>query len=228
MPVFPVVFRRKQEFLAKSFGSGSAQPQNEGNHMSCIWMKFDSEWIAALQRVDYYKLAVLWTTSYPFDNSANPNIDYLPPYFDKRPMLFSLLCPNNEKAGHRGGRETYKWCCWKRENSFFDARQSRVGPRSELMTRYNEPHAREHKDTPGWVRNHRKHTSHVHNCTRVRVWSKFATIVVVRARVQLFVSPLCHFGAWDRFNFGTIWLRAKHVIHSIGLNAPIMWDLFWA
>ena len=72
------------------------------------------------------------------------------PYFDKRPMLFSLLCPNNEKAGHRGGRETYKWCRWKRENSFFDARQSRVGPRSELMTRYNEPHAREHKDTPGW------------------------------------------------------------------------------
>ena len=150
------------------------------------------------------------------------------PYFDKRPMLFSLLCPNNEKAGHRGGREPYKWCRWKRENSFFDARQSRVGPRSELMTRYNEPHARAHKDTPARVRgNHRKHTSHVHNCARVRVWSKFATIVVVRARVQLFVSPLRHFGAWDRFNFGTIWLRAKHVIHSIGLNA-IMWDLFWA
>ena len=130
------------------------------------------------------------------------------------------------KQWKRGGWG-YKWCQrWKRENSFFDARQSRVGPRSELMTRYNEPHARKHKDTPGWVRNHRKPTSHVHNCTRVRVWSKFATIVVVRARVQLFVSPLCHFGAWDRFNFSTIWLIAKHVIHSIGLNAPMMWDLF--
>ena len=53
--------------------------------------------------MDYYKLAALWTTSYPLDNSANPNIDYLPPYFDKRPMLFSLLCPNNEKAATEGG-----------------------------------------------------------------------------------------------------------------------------
>ena len=150
------------------------------------------------------------------------------PYFDKRPMLFSLLCPNNEKAGHRGGRETYKWCRWKRENSFFDARQSRVGPRSELMTRYNEPHARAHKDTPGWEEIIENPPLVCTTQVRVRVWSKFATIVVVRARVQLFVSPLCHFGAWDRFNFGTIWLRAKHVIHSIGLNAPIIWDLFWA
>ena len=196
--------------------------------MSCIWMKFDSGWIAALQRVDYYKLAALWTTSYPLDNSANPNIDYLPPYFDKRPMLFSLLCPNNEKAGHRGGREPYKWCRWKRENSFFDARQSRVGPRSELMTRYNEPHARAHKDTPGWEEIIENPPLVCTSAQGSESGQKFATIVVVRARVQLFVSPLCHFGAWDRFNFGTIWLRAKHVIHSIGLNAPIMWDLFWA
>ena len=150
------------------------------------------------------------------------------PYFDKRPMLFSLLCPNNEKAGHRGGREPYKWCRWKRENSFFDARQSRVGPRSELMTRYNEPHARAHKDTPGWEEIIENPPLVCTSAQGSESGQKFATIVVVRARVQLFVSPLCHFGAWDRFNFGTIWLRAKHVIHSIGLNAPIMWDLFWA
>ena len=88
------------------------------------------------------------------------------PYFDKRPMLFSLLCPNNEKAGHRGGRETYKWCRWKRENSFFDARQSRVGPRSELMTRYNEPHAREHKDTPARVGERKSQKTHL-SCTQL-------------------------------------------------------------
>ena len=129
-------------------------------------------------------------------------ITFLPISTSDRCYFHCFAQTMKKRATEGGGRRIND--AVEREKTAFLTDTNLVGPRSELMTRYNEPHAREHKDTPGWVRNHRKPTSHVHNCTRVRVWSKFATIVVVRARVQLFVSPLCHFGAWDRFNFGTI------------------------
>ena len=54
-------------------------------------------------------------------------------------MLFSLPCSNNEKAWHRGGAGAINDAV-EREKTAFLTDTNLVGPRSELMTPYNEPH----------------------------------------------------------------------------------------
>ena len=54
-------------------------------------------------------------------------------------MLFSLPCSNNEKAWHRGGAGAINDAV-EREKTAFLTDTNLGGPRSELMTPYNEPH----------------------------------------------------------------------------------------
>ena len=54
-------------------------------------------------------------------------------------MLFSFPCSNNEKAWHIGGAGAINDAV-EREKTAFLTHTNLGGPRSELMTPYNEPH----------------------------------------------------------------------------------------